>query len=804
MLRSDESGLSIRRYLGNVMGGSVLLGAALAAYASWLLLDLEQRQNQVGRESLRLLEIESAREQVDVLLTSADLAIGSGETYTGALAMKLSLDLREKFSRFGETFPSQYLGQFERLASQLELIHSQLLLSSELSGSGRVESLLVEFDASSLALVETLNEFYGPYRDAVLAGSEAVFEWETVVKRRLLSVFLVYVMLNLLIILWSLQRIALPIELLTSDVERSINHNREFKPSAKGPTEIWKLADFFTRLTESLNRKVKERTATLENRTRDLETEITVRLDTEAKLKREKERAERSAKVKSEFLSVMSHELRTPLNVVISCLEVLRKDSTSPHHLKFINLAQDSGESLTKLIGSILETSKIESGELELASSEFDLSEEFDTAVSMTRQGAYQKGLDLVTFLDPNLPQRVVGDALRWRQVVTNLIDNAVKYTESGRVEVTLRGEPSHTDRFTLSVRDTGAGIDPKLGQTVFDGFTQADSSLRRAHSGVGLGLKICREIAIAMGGECNYTSQAGSGSKFWFSVPLGVAEGSRSLLGSLAPDTEEKPVVLVLRDENKEPLGWLLRLLEAYDFMHEVVGVEVDTEKAMEALHEAVFSIVAVTKKPPAEISGLEPATARAASLIHLQKSLNHFEESVSAKPAGSWRGFDPSAPLELLRALFPVDDAQSMVDQDHTPESFNLVDDSFDNPHPSVLLLSHDHELHLIVQDYLSQANYGVSNLSITNLLSHKGEVSGADLIVLLVPKSMDETRLGGVMKAISGLNTRAGVLIVSQFRAEQFLPEHFDIERIRVLSALPSKAKLLELASEVVVAS
>ncbi len=806
MVPSDESKLSIRRYLGNVMGGSVLLGVALASYASWLLLDLEQKQNMVGRDSLQLLELESALEQADILLTSADLAIGSGETYTAALAIDLSLDLRLKFSDLSKMLPVQYGPDFEKLEAQLESIHSQLSRSSELSGSGRAESLLDEFDSASLALTVTLSDLYIPYQAEVLKDAEAVSNFETRVKRRLVSVFLVYVLLNLMIILWSLRKIALPIEVLTRDAERSITRDQAFQPSTVGPTEIAKMADFFSRLTDSLNQKVRERTLTLENRTLELEKEIDIRRKTESELKRAKEVAERSAHVKSEFLSVMSHELRTPLNVVVSCLEVLRKDSASAHQLKFVNLAQESGKALTKLINAVLETSKIESGKLELDSSEFNLESEFEKAVLMTKQEAYKRGLDLFSFLDPNLPQKIIGDDLRWRQVAINLIDNAIKYTESGWVKITLKADPSSSNRCLLTVQDSGPGIEPELGQTIFDGFTQADSSLSRMHSGVGLGLKICREIAIAMHGECDYTSKVGSGSKFWFSIPSIVPEDSCSVMESLALGFTRKPVVFVLRDENDEPLHWLLRLLEAYEFEHEVTESEEALRQSLEKHNGVDFAVVAVTDTPPVIPTELELAltsTSGATPLIHLRKCFDDFEESRSVNAVEPWRRFDPSAPLGLLRAILTGGETgiEAYGGESHAPRLNRRA--TADSAHLAVLLSS-DGEMTLIVEDYFRQAGYNVENFPILELLAQGEKVCEADLIVLLVPKAMDEGRLRKLVATIRGVNVSVGLIVVSHFKVEKFVPEQYDMDRIRVCDPLPSKTRLLEIAGELTVSS
>jgi len=804
-----SSSLSIRRYLGNVMGGSVLLGAALAVYASWLLIDLEQRQNLAGRESLQLKTLESALEQVDILLTSADLAIGAGETYTAELAIELSSDLRGKFSAINNSFPEEYHPSFLELSSLLLVLEEQLSRSSP-DGSADPETseqLLREFDEASLALAILLDDIYVPFRDQVISDGQLVEQLKARVKATLTAVFLIYVMLNLCIILWSLRKIAYPIELLTKGAERSIAFDSEFKLETRGPSEISKMASFFFQLIERLNGKVRERTLELESQTRELEREVDARTKTQIELKSAKERAERSNQVKSEFLSVMSHELRTPLNVVISSLQLLREETDDPYQLKFIDLADQSGQALTDVIGSILEISKIESGELALAETEFSVVEEFAKAISMTRLAAATKGLTMTAMLDPALPVAVTGDDARWRQVVINLLDNAIKYTESGSVSVNLEVDEQQPGCIVVRVRDTGIGIDSHLGQTVFDGFVQADSSRSRAYAGVGLGLKICREIARAMGGQCDYQSNPGQGTEFWFSAVLDVHDSTEQLVQSIGAHAQSHQRVLVwAEDEGSPAFEWIRTLLQAFNFDFHRVASQHALLKELSKNPGAWSAVLAVSVTLPelGQTSLIESnADLESMPLIHVRADLENLKSDVSHDRLHRWIACDCSEPLALLRALSgEVDEASygsqvpllKQAGRDRAPSS---------ETQKQVLLFSSEPALYMLLEDYFRQGGFRVTQCSDFRGKRPEQDILEAELVVL-APNSVDQfEQMTAMVSDIRRFVEFMPIILISSLEAARDEVTG-DPYLITVNQAIPAKAKLLEIAGHLLLES
>jgi signal transduction histidine kinase/ligand-binding sensor domain-containing protein/DNA-binding response OmpR family regulator len=249
---------------------------------------------------------------------------------------------------------------------------------------------------------------------------------------------------------------------------------------------------------------------------------------TEQELKVAKEKAEEATAMKSIFLANMSHEIRTPMNAVIGMAYLALKTALTDKQRDYLNKIHNAGTSLLGVINDILDFSKIEAGRLDIETVDFRLDDVIASATSITAQKAQDKGLEFLAEVASSVPQNLVGDPLRLGQVITNLINNAIKFTEQGDVylKAELLEQVGDRARLRFSVKDTGIGMTPQQAARLFQAFSQADASTTRKHGGTGLGLTISKRLVELMGGEIGLESQPGVGSTFLFTVSVGVASG--------------------------------------------------------------------------------------------------------------------------------------------------------------------------------------------------------------------------------------------------------------------------------------
>ncbi|HNB73212.1 MAG TPA: response regulator, partial [Acidobacteriota bacterium] len=314
--------------------------------------------------------------------------------------------------------------------------------------------------------------------------------------------------------------------------------------------------------------------------------DITERKQAEEMIKVARDSALESARLKSQFLANMSHEIRTPLNGVIGMTRLLADTKLTPKQRDYVETIQHSGDTLLTIINEILDLSKIEAGKVTIESIPFALESVLQQTYKVVGERAQSKGLNLKLQVDRKVPHELKGDPVRLRQILMNLVGNAVKFTERGTVAIQVSQERQTDDTVMLrfEVTDTGIGIPPEGRKVLFQPFAQADGSTTRKYGGTGLGLAICKQLTELMGGQIGFESTVGQGSLFWFTVPLQKPE-----LESASQTMEEalfKNLRLLLLDDDPDSAQTLKEQLTEWQIQ---VHCATRGSQAIEMLHLAV-----------------------------------------------------------------------------------------------------------------------------------------------------------------------------------------------------------------------
>ncbi|MBI5179059.1 MAG: response regulator [Nitrospinae bacterium] len=457
-----------------------------------------------------------------------------------------------------------------------------------------------------------------------------------VLKRKLLLATAMFLGIAFIVAMYFARSIARPIGNLTEATRVIASGDYSVRAAVEGNDEIGQLASSFNLMaeklyaaTEFLEQQVRERTMQLEATNEELNSEIVERGVLEQSLRQARQQADEANRAKSEFLATMSHEIRTPLNAIIGMADLLAATRMDRAQNDYVRVIQNAGDSLLEIISDILDLSKIEAGQMDLETIPFDMVDLLEKTSEIYSIRARGKGIALTVCLEPAMARTVAGDPTRLRQVIVNLLGNAIKFTHAGEIVLSARELSRGGDsvEVQVSVKDTGIGIPSGKLDTIFENFSQVDSSTTRKFGGTGLGLSIVRRLVMMMAGRIWVESEVGKGSAFHFTVrfklpgahelPLPASDDGGEARTAQIP-IARRPLHILLAEDSEMNQQVVTHILRAGGH---TVSLAANGWQAVDAARNHTFDLVIMDIHMP-ELDGEQAA-----------KMIRHTELSTGAR---------------------------------------------------------------------------------------------------------------------------------------------------------------------------
>ena len=552
--------------VGVITASGILLGSGIVAGYQ----RIEEKSYQMGPNAGAIKDMKRLETSMGQWVLTTDLVLNGGETYMHRSAERQSRELLVLVDELRESsLAADNLDDLAAIEKAVEQIRQIVTDGAELAGEDRedqLNELVRKADSISTPLVRTVESLEG----ALLTKSKYLQD-DLRYQRWLLDILAWCAGLGYLLVVgvtafWTVRSTVLPLERLSHAAKSADVDDTEFTLQAGGPEEVRQLTHNITSFVTDLQ-QAKEIV------------EEEVRLRTAQLIK--------ANQAKSEFLAKMSHELRTPLNGVINMNQLILHTNLSPEQREYARVAKTAGDALLDLINDILDFSKMEAGMLVLEETKFDLREVVGSVSEILSNAALAGDLQLGSIVQHEVPEKLIGDPLRLRQVLMNLTNNALKFTASGSVvtRVSIVEQRGGKEVLMFRVTDSGIGIAKDRIPALFEAFTQADSSTTREYGGTGLGLSICKQLVELMGGELGVESELHVGSTFWFTVSVEacpmIEESGQELV-----QRDQRAIVLSRRDILRQQLYEQLRCIGfGEDQVYVQSGTTLDQHEVLEFL---------------------------------------------------------------------------------------------------------------------------------------------------------------------------------------------------------------------------